>query len=159
MLSEAARWRLKGLSVGAIVVAFGAIDGVGGMHDFVYLLRGFSEQRPVITSSQYAGTMLLLAPMALSLGLIAMFLKKATPEGKKKAAENPSRREYFFLYFIAASIVAAFAAPFIQYIVVDHIATGRGYVSCPTPDWPRHQPDRWARSAAECPREGADPNR
>lgn len=159
MLSEAARWRLKALSVGAFVVAFGIVDGVGGMQDFLHLLRGFTEHRPVITSSQYAGTMLSLAPMGLSLGLIVMFLKKATPEEKKKVAQNPSRRGYLFLYFIAGSIVAAFSAPIIQYIVVDHLATSRGYVTCPTPDWPRHQPDRWARLIAECPGNGADPNK
>lgn len=157
-LSEAVRFRLSALGVGAIVLAFSAVDGVFGTQDLLYLLRGLSEQRPVITSSQYLGSMLLLAPMGFSIGIMLLFAKKATPEQQKKAAENRSPWVIPFLLFIAGSILAAFAAPIVQYIVVDYMATNRGYASCPTPDWPRKQPDRWARPGAKCPGNGADPN-
>jgi ferric-dicitrate binding protein FerR (iron transport regulator) len=158
LLTEQVRWRLKALGLGAIVLAFTAVDGVFGAQDMVQLLRGIVEHRPVITSSHYAGTALLLAPMGLGLGLMALFAKKATPEQMKKAAESRSPWGRRILIFIAGSLVAAFAAPIVQYIAVDAIASGRGYASCPTPDWPRHQPDRWARPRAACPGNGADPN-
>ena len=157
-LSDAARGRLTGLGLAAIAFAFTAVDGVFGMQDLLYLLRGFSEQRPVITSSQYAGTALLLAPMGFSFGVMCLFAKKATPEQMKKAAENRSPWAIPYLLFVAGSIAAAFAAPIVQHIIVDHLATNRGYVSCPTPKGERHQPDRWAISPAHCPGDGADPN-
>ena len=158
MLSEAARWRVKALSMAVVAFAFTAIDGWGGAQDLRYLFSGFSEQRPIITSSHYAGTMLLLAPMGFTFGVICLFAKKATPEQMKQAAGHQTFWGLAFLFFIPGSIVAAFAAPVVQYIVVDHLATSRGYASCPTPDWPRHQPDRWARAITQCPKTGADPN-
>ena len=157
-VSEATRFRLNALVVGAIVVAFSVVDGWFGTKDLLYLLRGFTEQRPVITSSQYLGTMLLLAPMGFSIGVMLLFAEKATPEQVKKAADHRSRWVIPFLLFVAGSIAAAFAAPLVQYFVVNNLATGRGYVSCPTPEGERHQPDRWARSTQQCPGDGADPN-
>ena len=158
ILSEAVRFRLTGLGLAAVVLVASAVDGVVGVQDLLYLLRGFSEQRPVITSSHYAGTMLLLAPMGFSIGVMLLLNKRATAEEQKRAIANRSPRAYWILYFIAGSIAAAFAAPIVQYIVVAYVASNRGYVSCPTPNWPRHQPDRWARSITLCPGEGADPN-
>ena len=134
------------------------VNGVFGVQDLVHLLRGLSEQRPVITSSHYLGAMLLLTPMSFGIGVLLLFAKQGTPETMKKMAGKQSPWAGRFLVFVAASIVAAFAAPLVQYLVVDHVATGRGYASCPTPDWPRHQPDRWARPSTRCPGNGADPN-
>lgn len=157
-MNEAVRWRLKGLGLAAVIFAFTLVNSVFGVQDLLHLLRGFSEQRPVITSSHYLGTMLALTPFGFGVGLLLLFAKKATPETMKRAAGKPSPWARRFLILVAVSIVAAFAAPILQYVVVDHIATGRGYATCPTPDWPRHQPDRWARPSTNCPGNGADPN-
>ena len=158
LLSDALRWRLKGLGLAAVILAFTVVNGVFGAQDLAQLLHGFSEQQPVITSSHYLGTMLLLTPMGFGVGLLFLFAKQGTPEEMKRAAGKPAPWTRRFLIFVAFSIAAAFAAPIVQYIFVDHIATGRGYETCPTPDWPRHQPDRWARPGTKCPGNGADPN-
>lgn len=158
-LSEAARWRLKGLGLAAVVLAFSAVDAVFGVQDLLYLVRGFAEDRPIITSSQFAGTALALAPMGFSIGVMMLFARKATSEEQKKASENRSPWAYWILFLIVGSIPAALAAPIVQYVVVNYLATSRGYASCPTPDWPRKQPDRWARPGTPCPGEGADPNK
>ncbi len=157
-LNKAARWRLTGLALAAIAFAFTAVDGVFGTRDLLHLWRGISEGRPIITSSHYAGTALLLAPMGFSFGFLFLLAKQATPEQMKITAGHRSRWGDAYLIFIAGSMLAAFGAPIVQYVVVDDLATSRGYASCPTPDWPRHQPDRWARPGTPCPGNGADPN-
>ena len=102
--------------------------------------------------------MLLLAPMGFTMGMMLLFARKATPEQMKRATEKRSPWVIPFLVFVAGSILAAFAAPIVQYIVVDHVAISRGYEACPTPNGERHQPDRWARPVTMCPGDGADPN-
>ena len=97
-------------------------------------------------------------------GLIFLFSKQATPEEMKNASKRKSKWTGRYLAFVLVSLVAALLAPAPQYEIVSQIALKRGYVACPRPDWPRHQPDRWAIPGPHgktelCPGRGADPNR
>ena len=161
MVITAWRWKASGLS--AICFAIAALLGWLVGTDLVTLLKGFTERRALITSAHYMATGLLLTPTALSFGLLFLVSKQATPEAMKREAKR--RRPWVgrYLILVAATIVAAQVAPIPQYLIVAHLAQRRGYVSCPTPDWPRHQPDRWALpgphgGTENCPGNGADPN-
>jgi Na+/proline symporter len=150
--------------LGAAVIAFviAAVNGWFATGELLDLLRGFQAGSPVIASGQYIFRGLLLTPFSVSLGLIALFSKQATPEQMKNASARSLKWSGRYMIFVLASIVAALIAPILQYGTVNYLALQRGYVSCPTPNWPRHQPDRWAlpgphAKTERCPGEGADP--
>lgn len=156
-------WRWKALGLAAICFAAAGVDGWFAGSDLLHLVRGFTERRAVIASAHYALTGLLLTPLAVSIGLLFLLSKQASPEQMKNASERSLTWTGRYLLFLLVSIVAALLAPFVQYAVVDHLAQVRGYAPCPMPDWPRHQPDRWALPGAggvtgNCPGRGADPN-
>ncbi len=152
-------WRWKALGLSAICFAMAAVLGWLSGGDLVTLLKGFTERRPMIVSEHYIATGLLLTPTAISFGVLLLFSRQATPEAMKREAKR--RRPWVgrYLIFVAASIVASQVAPIPQYLAVDRLAQRRGYVSCPTPDWPRRQPDRWVRPGphggpGNCPANG-----
>lgn len=155
------RWRALGLSAVCFIIA--AVNGFFSGGDLLHLLGGFSERRPTIASAHYLFSSLLLTPMVFSVGVIFLVSKPATPAQMKQASGRTMKWSGRYLMFVAASIVAALIAPIPQYWTVDTLARQRGYVPCPTPDWPRHQPDRWALPGGQdrtgrCPGNGADPN-
>ncbi|MGI4948894.1 MAG: hypothetical protein ACRYHC_09425 [Janthinobacterium lividum] len=151
-------WRWKALGASAVCFVASGVNGVFGARDLLHLVDGFTDRRPVIASGHYTFTSLLLTPMGISFGLLFLLSKQATPEEMKAASGRGLKWTGRYLIFVAASIVAALLAPIAQYWTVNATALGRGYASCPTPDWPRHQPDRWALPGARCPGRGADPN-
>jgi hypothetical protein len=156
-------WRWKALGLAVICFVAAAVNGWFATGEMLDLLLGFQAGRPVIASGHYIFTSLLLTPMGVSIGLIFLFSKQATPEQMKSASARSLKWTGRYLIFVLASIVAALIAPILQYWTVDYLALQRGYVSCPTPDWPRHQPDRWALPGPHgetdrCPGDGADPN-
>ena len=106
---------------------------------------------------------LFLAALVFAIGIFFLFAKQATYEEQRNITTKQSNRGRAFLIFVAACLVAAALAPTVQFWTVETLALNRGYVHCPTPDWPRHQPDRWALPGPHgptehCPGEGADPN-
>lgn len=156
-------WRLKAVGVAAICFIIAGLIVVLVGQDFLYLLSGFSNHREVITSAQYTVASLLLAPMVFSVGLVLLLSKQATAESMKNASAQAIKWSGRYMIFVAVSIVGALLAPIVQFQVVDSLARQRGYVACPKPDRPRHQPDRWALPGADsptghCPGNGADPN-
>jgi hypothetical protein len=156
-------WRWKALAAAVICFVAAAVNGWFGAGDLLHLLRGFQAGGPVIASGHYIFASLLLTPMGVSVGLIFLFSKQATPEQMKNASARSLKWTGRYLIFVLASIVAALIAPILQYWTVNYLALQRGYVSCPTPNWPRHQPDRWALpgphgKTERCPGDGADPN-
>ena len=129
----------------------------------LHLLDGIAKRRAIITSAHYSAAGLLLTPLGVSVGLIFLFSKQATPDEMKNASARQMKWSGRYFIFVLASLVAALLAPISQYALVSQIAAGRGYVACPRPDWPRHQPDRWAMpgphdKTERCPGRGADPN-
>ena len=129
----------------------------------LHLLRGLADHHTIITSAHYSATGLILTPLGVSFGLLFLFSKQATPEEMKNASKRSLRWSGRYLAFVLVSLVMALLAPIPQYAIVNQIALRRGYAVCPRPDWPRHQPDRWAKpgphSESEfCPGRGADPN-
>ena len=155
-------WRLQVLGVSALCVVGGAFLAWEGQKDLKYLARGLGNHRAVITSQHYAVAALFLAAMSLAIGIMFMFAKQATYEEQRNITTKQFNRGRAFLVFIAVCLVAASLAPTVQFWTVETMALNRGYVHCPTPDQPRHQPDRWALPGAHsrtehCPGEGADP--
>lgn len=156
-------WRWKAFGLAAVCFVTAATVGLFAAEDLQHLFRGFSERRPIITSAQYSFASLLLTPMVISVGIVFLVSKQATPEEMKNASARSMRWSGRYIMFVAASIVAALIAPNAQYWTVDYLAQRRGYVPCPSPDRPRHQPDRWALPGLHgrtehCPGNGADPN-
>lgn len=147
----------------AVCFTAAAVNGWLAGGDMLHLLRGLIDQRPIVTSAHYSSTGLILTPLGVSIGLIFLFSKQATPEEMKTASKRRLTWSGRYLGFVAASLIAALVASVPQYAIVSHIALRRGYVACPRPDWPRHQPDRWALpgphgETERCPGRGADPN-
>ena len=153
------RWRWRAIGLALVCLAAAGIDGVIATEELVHLVRGFTRNRDVIASGHGLSTGLLLTPMALALSWMFAIAKQATPEQMRNVTAGQTRRASRFLLFIGVSLVAALAAPIAQFAIIDRLALRRGYHLCPTPGWPRHQPDRWARDPVRCPGEGADPNR
>lgn len=156
-------WRWKALGLSAICFAMSVVLGWFASADLLHLVQGFTERRPIISSAHYMATGLLLTPMGISFGVLFLFSKQATPEQMRIASGRSMPWVGRYLIFVAASIVAAQVAPIPQYRMVDYLAQQRGYMLCPRPDWPRHQPDRWTLPGSHggtenCPGEGADPN-
>jgi hypothetical protein len=156
-------WRWKALGAAVVCFLAAAVNGWFATGELLDLLRGFQAGRPVIASGHYIVTSLLLTPMGVSIGLFFLLSKQATPENTKNVSARSLKWAGRYLIFLLVSIVAALIAPPFQYWTVDYLALQRGYVSCPTPNWPRHQPDRWALpgphgQTERCPGEGADPN-
>ena len=156
-------WRWQALALSAVLFMTAAVIGLFSGEELVHLVSGFTEHRPVIASAHYALMGLLLTPMVLSVGVVFLVSKQATPEEMKNASARDVRRSRLYLLFVATSLVAAFLSPIPQFWAVDALALKRGYVPCPTPDWPRHQPDRWALPGPHgrterCPGRGVDPN-
>ncbi|QYE33725.1 hypothetical protein KZX46_12790 [Polymorphobacter sp. PAMC 29334] len=154
---------MKAVGVAAICFIIAGLIVILVGQDFLYLLSGFSNHHEVITSAQYTVASLLLAPMTFSVGLVLLVGKQATSEDMKNASARTMKWSSRYMIFVAVSIVAAMIAPVVQYQVVDSLARQRGYVPCPKPDRPRHQPDRWALPGADsptghCPGDGANPN-
>ncbi|MBE7218988.1 MAG: hypothetical protein INR64_11000 [Caulobacteraceae bacterium] len=154
-------WRWKAFAVATLCFALAVGAAGSAATDLTHLSRGFTEHRTFITSAQYAASAVIFTPFMASLGLIALFSKQATPEEMRSAATRRGPKYYFIFVFV--SIAAALLAPLAQFAVVNDMARARGYVACPRPSRPRHQPDRWAlpglHGATErCPGEGADPN-
>jgi hypothetical protein len=156
-------WRWKALGMAVIMFATAAGNGWFATGELLDLLRGFQAGSPVIASGHPIFASLLLTPALVSIGLIFLFSKQATPEQMKNVSARVLKWTGRWLIFMLASIVASLIAPFLQYWTVNYLALQRGYVSCPMPNWPRHQPDRWALpgphgKTERCPGEGADPN-
>ena len=156
-------WRWKAIGAALVCFAAAGVNGWLAGGEMAHLLHGLAVRGPVITSAHYSSTGLILTPMGVSLGLIFLFSKQATPEEMKNASKRQIKGSGLYLAFVFASLLAAMLAPLPQYEIVNGIALGRGYVACPRPDWPRHQPDRWARPGPHggtelCPGRGADPN-
>lgn len=156
-------WRWQTLGLSGICFLFAAIDGGFSGQDLWHLVHDFREQRPVIASAHYLLSGLLLTPLAVTVGLLFLLSKPVTPEQMKRAANSSSPWSGRYMIFLAACLGGAMIAPVVQYLLVDHLAVARGYRLCPTPDWPRHQPDRWALPDPRggrtlCPVKGADPN-
>ncbi len=129
----------------------------------LHLLHGLANRGTIITSAHYSSTGLILTPIGISFGLVFLLSKQATPEEMKNASKRRLKWAGRYFAFVLASLVAALLAPIPQYSIVSQTALRRGYVACPRPDWPRHQPDRWALPGPHgktelCPGRGADPN-
>lgn len=155
------RWKTLGASAFCFAVAVGV--GWASSLDLGHLLRGLAEHRTVVTSAPFAASGLFLAVFMASLGLVFLFGKQATPQAMRDASARTLRGAQAYFLFILGSLLAAALAYPVQHAVVDGVATGRGYVPCPRPDRPRHQPDRWALPGPHalterCPGAGADPN-
>lgn len=156
-------WRWKAVGVSIVCFAAAGVNGWLAGGEMVHLLRGLGERRAIITSAHYSSTGLILTPMGVSFGLFFLFSKQATPEEMKNASQRRPKWTGPYLAFVLVSLVAALLAPIPQHSIVSQMALRRGYVACPRPDWPRHQPDRWAMpgphgGTEHCPGRGADPN-
>ena len=156
-------WRWKAVGLALVCFAAAAVNGWLAGADMVHLLDGLFGRRAIITSAHYSSTGLILTPVGISFGLVFLFSKQATPEEMRNASKGRLKWAGRYFAFVLASLVAALLAPIPQYSIVSQIALKRGYVACPRPDWPRHQPDRWALpglhgKTERCPNRGADPN-
>ena len=81
----------------------------------MHLLSGFGDQSTVITSAHYSSTGLILTPMGISIGLIFLFSKQATPEEMKAASKRRVKWAGGYLAFVLASLITALLAPITQY--------------------------------------------
>ena len=155
--------RAKAIAFGlfALVLSGGVL--LSSIGDMTTLMRDFREYRPVIVSERYAASGILLGIFGVSLAAVFIFSPSTqrSPPGRRKAQTRAERLAKPYLLFVLCCILAALFAPTLQQVVVTSMATARGYVHCPEVTWPRHQPDRWARSGSvdACPREGASPSR